>query len=80
MAVKKLILHLNKKGNKLFTTVQEAKNEANKVLVKLRLENPKTTISAAYIKVAKDAGFKSWNDLTIAINKQHLKEGVGYGK
>ena len=54
----------------MFETLQQAKDEANRILVHMRLEEPKTTISAAYIKVAKDAGYKSWNELTIAIAKQ----------
>lgn len=54
----------------MFASIQEAKDKANKELVVMRLTEPKTTISTAYIKVAKDAGYKSWNDLTIAIAKQ----------
>ena len=51
------------------TKVEMAKEEVKNLLVKMRIEDPKVTISAAYIKYAKDKGYKSWNDLVIDYSK-----------
>lgn len=53
------------------TQLEFAKEEVKNLLVKMRIENPKVTISAAYIKYAKDKGYKSWNDLVIDYSKPH---------
>lgn len=51
------------------TKLELAKEEVRNLLVKLRIEDPKVTISVAYIKYAKDKGYKSWNDLVIDYSK-----------
>jgi hypothetical protein len=53
------------------TQLEFAKEEVKNLLVKMRIENPKVTITAAYIKYAKDKGYKSWNDLVIDYSKPH---------
>ncbi len=51
------------------TKLESAKEEVKKLLVTMRLQDPKVTISAAYIKYAKDKGYRSWNDLVIDYSK-----------
>lgn len=50
--------------------VEAAKEEVKNLLVTMRLQDPKVTISGAYIKYAKDKGYKSWNDLVLDYNKK----------
>lgn len=53
-------------------TIEEVKQEVRTLLVKMRLEDPKVTYSMACIQYAKDAGFKSWHDLTVDCAKRNM--------
>lgn len=50
--------------------LDRAKEEVKNLLVTMRLQDPKVTISGAYIKYAKDKGYKSWNDLVLDYSKK----------
>ena len=51
-------------------TIEEVKQEVKTLQVKMRLEDPKVTYTMACIQYAKDAGFKSWYDLTVDCAKR----------